>query len=755
MQTELLAPAGDMLSAVQAVRNGADAIYLGGKTFGARASAQNFSYDQMAEAIAFAHTFGVKVYVTVNTLVYEDETKAFLQHAGHVMETGADALIMQDIGMIAAVRSCFPDIAIHSSTQMHNHSDAALEFAKKQGAVRAVLAREMTLDQIRSLKCDIEKEVFIHGALCICYSGQCFFSALTKQRSGNRGLCAQSCRMRYRLSEEEIMTDEKHGGYLLSPKDLALFEDIGLLLDAGISCFKIEGRLKTPEYVGLVTKIYAGLLAQYRKKEPLKTNEADIDDLCRLFNRGFTKAHLLNVRGEALMSIDRPNHRGTRLGRVAYTNDQRIALKLCAPLCQGDGIKFEREDEGFICNKIYKDGRLVASAKAGETIELHAKARTSAGDTVVKTTDSLLIKRLQKLPERRIVVNGRLTAKKGELLRLDLWDEDGHSVSALGSAVQPSRTSAVSAESLRDSISKLGDTPYVLSACAADADKDVFIAKSAVNALRRDAVARLTALRTAVPHRRVCKISPPQTAHPCDMKEALLHVLVRNRQQLEAAESFATGDILTEDETLYSVQKTACPRLRLKTDRMADEPATYVGAHLLVTDTGGLYVYGRGNDLTVDSSVSALNAYTLGVLFQLGAKRITLSIELSTQQAAQMLKAYRDICGHMPAVEAIVFARRELMSMRHCIKHGALGSTACSACQKKLYHIEDKKGCRYPVLTDANCQSRIFESRPYKAPIAKLFALGIRHFRLELFDEDMEEASALIKHTRYQIEKLR
>lgn len=745
MKTELLSPAGDMRSAAAAIMGGADAIYLGGRAFGARAAAQNFSYAQMTEAIAFAHTFGVRAYVTVNTLIYERETAGFLRHVQRAVEAGADALIMQDIGMMAAVRRRFPDIALHASTQMHNHSDAALEFAKAQGAARAVLAREMSIEQIGALQCDIEKEVFVHGALCICFSGQCLMSALTQRRSGNRGACAQSCRMRYRLTGADGREWATRGGYLLSPKDLGLFGGIGRLLEAGIGCFKIEGRLKSPEYVGLVTRIYAGLLAQYRAGRPLEPSEADIEDLRRLFNRGFSKGHLMGARGEALMSKDRPNHRGTPLGRVVSANKERIALRIDAPLSQGDGVKFERRDEGFICNRIYRRGRLVSGAAAGETVELDAKAKTRAGDTVVKTGDALLLKRLQRLPERRVPIGGRLTARAGQPLALVFWDEDGHEAAAAGEIAAPSRTSAASMESLRQSAAKLGDTPYILKKLDVNADEGLFIAKSALNALRRDAAQRLTALRTALPPRRVCGDTPPPVCGSEDNGAPALHVLVRSEEQFEIARGLAAGDVYTEDEALYFARKAACPRLRLKTDRMKDVPAPFSGERLLVTDSGGLHVYPRANDVALDYFVSALNARTLAELMRQGARRVALSPELDVAQTAQMIGAYRAANGREPALEAIVWGRYELMAMRHCVACGALGDAACAACVRQPFALEDIKGNRYPVLIGADCRSRILQSRPHEADTAALLALGVRHFRVELFDEDAAQTQKLLR----------
>ncbi len=751
MKTELLAPAGGMQSFVQAVQNGADAVYLGGKSFGARAFANNFSLSEVKAAIDYAHTYGVLVYVAVNTLVFEDETAQFLEHVKHVLQAGADALIMQDVGMIAAVRQRYPDVVIHASTQMHNHNDDALGFAVRLGIKRAVLAREMSLAQIKQLKSDIEKEVFIHGALCIAYSGQCLFSALTNGRSGNRGTCAQSCRMRYKLIDELGKDYQTDGEYLLSPKDIGLFESINELLEAGIGCFKLEGRMKSPEYVGLVTKIYAKLIEDYPKQ--IKISEEDKADLLKLFNRGYSKAHLFNTKGEALMSKDRPNHRGTPLGEVVSVGRGRIALRLSAPLSQGDGIKFEQSDDGFICNKIYKNALLTASADKGETVELDAKASTAVGDTAVKTSDVKLMKTLKIKEMRQVPVSGRIYARIGEPLRFVLSDAEGYEAVALGEQAAPSRTRPTTTDDIKISISKLGDTPYRLQNMEIDADENIFIAKSVLNALRREAADKLTEMRTAVKPLRIDDEAVSVVCYKNTTKAPALHVLVRNMTQFNAVKDMATGEIYSQDEQIYFNNKAAYQNLRLKTDRLAEIPEAYEDERLLVTDHGGLNIYPHSNDVIVDHTVYALNSQALSAFVSFGAGRVALSPELSAEQTAQMMAAYKERNGQIAPVEAVLWARHELMAMRHCVLLGALGKSACGLCKKKNFSLQDIKGKRFPVIVDANCRSHIYHSQISEASAGDYLALGVRHFRVELFDEDAVQSKTLVERYLREINK--
>ncbi|MGI5850036.1 MAG: DUF3656 domain-containing U32 family peptidase [Christensenellales bacterium] len=745
LKSEILSPAGNIKAVYQAVQNGADAIYIGGKSFGARAFADNFCCDEMKQAIDYAHTYGVKVYVTVNTLVFEDEIDAFLSQVKEIYLLGADALIMQDVGMIKLVRGCFPDINIHASTQMHNHNDASLRFILGLGIKRAVLAREMDLEQIKNLTCSIEKEVFIHGALCICYSGQCLMSALTKERSGNRGQCAQSCRLRYKLLDQEGRLIKQDGSYLLSPKDLALFEDINALVDAGIRCFKIEGRMKSPEYVGCITHVYAQLLKSIKESKPLKVRDEDIDILRRLFNRGFTKGHLFNKCGIALMGILRPNHSGIYLGTVLSIKRDRIKMKLDARLNQGDGIKFENSDKGFICNRIYKNGKLISSAAKGEIIELDSKVRIAPGETVVKTNDALLVKELQKIEEKREVkIFAHLTAKKGEPLSLTLEDLDGHSVTLFGNIVKPAKTISITKDGICKSVSRLGDTPYAFRQLQIDFDEGIFIAKSEINALRRKSTKLLTEQRIKTGTRRVLPYEPNPIHHHEPLDRIQLHVLVRNEEQFNAVKDIVTGDIYTADRRLYYRYKATNKNLRLKTDRLEKQVTPLFGERLLVTDHGGIHAYNGNNDIIADYMMNMVNSHTLRFFTSLSVQRIALSPELDIAQMRSMILAYQQANGQTPVLEALVYVRHELMAMQHCVISGR-GGTMCGKCKNNQYYIEDIGGRKYPIVTDERCNNYILNSRYLQADIPALLRLGIRHFRVEMFDQNADQATDIIK----------
>ena len=743
---ELLAPAGNMDAALQAIHNGADAIYMGGKSFGARAFAGNFSYDEMKQAIDTAHLYGVRVYVTVNTLIYQDETIDFLAHVQKIYKLGADALIMQDIGMIDMVRHSFPDIEIHASTQMHNHNDSCLYFVRELGVTRAVLARETSLTQIKNLTCDIEKEVFIHGALCISYSGQCLFSSLTLGRSGNRGTCAQVCRMRYMLEDEDGRQVKKDGEYLLSPKDLALFEDIGKLADLGVAGFKIEGRMKSPQYVGHVTKIYSKLLDSYRNSAPMRFDADDREKLERLFNRGFTKGHVLGDSGASLMEPMRPNHKGAPLGRVKSLSRDKIAIELCDTLNQGDGIKFETSDTGFICNKIYLRGKLVNGAAAGETVEVDAKTRVQTGENVLKTSDVALLKSLDDYAEKKITVSAHIKAVKSQPLQLTLKDDIGNEVSVQGDIVQPSRTRPTTVDELTDSISKLGGTPFVMGNVSCECEADIFIAKSQANAIRRAAVDELIAARTAIAERRIVDYTPEPVSYAAGDGATKLHVLVRTCEQFDAIKDLVSGDIYTSDEALYREHKNQYKNLRLKTNKLAEYAPEYNGERLLVTDNGGMYEYKHANDIVCDYSLNVVNAQTAAVFVGMNASRVTLSPELDITQTADLIKAYELQNAQKPPLEAIIYARYEVMAIKHCvISNSSITDKRCAKCDKKQYYLTDIHENRYPVATDRSCNNYILGPLVESRDIAALKALGVTHFRIEFFDESAERCEEVVR----------
>ena len=385
MKKELLAPAGDFETLKQAIHHGADAVYLGGKRFGARKFASNFDEEEMKKAISYCHLFGVKIYVTVNTMIYEEELEEVLEYVSFLYHHFVDAIIVQDLGLISMVRKKFPNLEIHASTQLHNHNRESLRLLEELGVTRVVVAREMSLEEINQLDTSLEIECFIHGALCVCYSGQCLFSSLLLSRSGNRGECAGICRLPFQLLEDggNISTN---GNYLLSPRELNSMGHIPLLMESKVTSFKIEGRMKSPTTIGFIVSLYRKLMDGYLKQRPYLLTKEDQQHLLSLFNREFTDGFLFNSKQDQLMNIKSPNHIGYPIGRVVSINNQKVEIVLSQALNQEDGIRFLESETGMIVNFLYDSSdHLIRSGNALDHVFLDHKVSVHVGDTVMKT----------------------------------------------------------------------------------------------------------------------------------------------------------------------------------------------------------------------------------------------------------------------------------------------------------------------------------------------------------------------------------
>ena len=460
--TELLSPAGSMEALVAAVQNGADAVYFGARLFNARRGADNFGADDLAQAVAYCHARGVQAHVTLNTLVRQDELPALEAQIAEIARAGADAVIVQDLGVAHSVRAIAPGLALHASTQMAVHNRQGVEFLRERGFARAVLAREMTLEQIAMCAgLGVELEAFCHGALCVSCSGQCLFSSLVGGRSGNRGMCAQPCRLPYRLGEKR--------GYLLSPRDLMLVDDLSAMREAGVTSFKIEGRLKRPEYVAVVTGVYR------RALDGEEITQADREALLQMFNRGgFSRGYLRKMNDAALMCPDRPDHAGVLVAQGGVlTRDVDAQDALVA-----------RESGA-------QDRPVRLRGRAGERIAWRGNIYRLADAALLRTA------RESYARERRAVaLTARLRLRVGEAARLRVSD-GAREFEAVGEAVEPSRSRALDARRVREQIARTGGTPYRFEEIALDADEGAFVSAAQLNALRRAALEGLDGLRAA------------------------------------------------------------------------------------------------------------------------------------------------------------------------------------------------------------------------------------------------------------------
>ncbi len=582
---ELLAPAGNLQALKAAVENGADAVYLGGKAFGARASAENFTREELAEALNYAHLRGVKVYVTVNTLVDNGEFGELSDFLFFLYQSGADALLVQDLGVINWAGRVLPDLPLHASTQMTIHNAAGVQFLAGLGLRRVVLARETSYKELLAIKrqSPLELEVFVHGALCISYSGQCLFSSMVGGRSGNRGSCAQPCRLAFSLVDDrERQAPSGRGGacpgeHLLSTRDLMLLDKLPELVQVGVSALKIEGRMKRPEYVATVVRIYRHALDRAcEDPERYQVSEEEVRDLAQVFNRGFTAGYFDGKPGPALMSYTKPNNRGLYLGRVLRTTPGRgVVFKTRLPLRAGDGIEFwmQKGDRSgvtvhsMLLHRAHPDalsaeqaaasGQMatvqVQEAEPGSEVEITVPFAVRPEDRVFKTHDERLISEAQlsymRPGQLKTPIRVTARARRGQPLELDAVDADGNRVSARGTwSGEAALKHPLTPEVLRLQLERLGNTPFTLATLDCDLDEGTMYPLSELNAVRRLLTtsleqARLDRFRRKLPDRIERTAAAFRSALSQDAVQAtgqqrhkpLLAVAVADYASLEAA----------------------------------------------------------------------------------------------------------------------------------------------------------------------------------------------------------------------------
>ena len=475
---ELLCPAGNKESLIAAINSGANAVYLSGKRFGARAFAANFSNEELKEAIRIGKVYGVKIYVTMNTLVKENEIEEFLEQVEFLFSNGLYAILMQDFGMICLCLKKYPNLEIHASTQAHNSSLQGIDFLYKLGVKRVVLPREMSLDEIKLIKTPIEKEVFIHGALCVSYSGRCLMSQVLGGRSGNRGECAGCCRFKWKLYKSDKLLKE---GYLLSMKELNLSEDI-LRLIPYVDSLKIEGRMKSPTYVSFITSYYRKIL------DGEKITDIDRENLQSLFYRGYTKGHLLNNKD--LVNTKSPNHIGLPIGKVIDVTDSKITILLDKELAQEDGIRFLESGKGLIVNYLYnmKD-RLISKGSPKQKIILDNKVGLTTLDTVSLTTNHKLATKFDNIT-KKVDIAIKVIAKINEPLEIS-FIKDNIIIREKGNIVERAKSAIVTKERIISQVKKLGNTPFNCHEIDVLLDDDIFIPMGEINVLRRTLTERL------------------------------------------------------------------------------------------------------------------------------------------------------------------------------------------------------------------------------------------------------------------------
>ncbi|MFZ2640812.1 MAG: DUF3656 domain-containing protein [Verrucomicrobiia bacterium] len=803
-RAELLAPAGDWDCARAAVENGADGIYFGLERFNARMRANNFTTDDLPRLMEFLHRRGVRGYVTFNILAFTDELAEAERYLRAIIAAGADAVIVQDVGVCRLVRQLSPDFPIHASTQMSVSSVAGVEFARELGCQRVILARECSIKEIEAIRSqlqapnsDMELEVFIHGALCVAYSGQCLTSESLGGRSANRGVCAQACRMPYELIRDGQPVPLGDRRYLLSPQDLAGLELLPDLLRAGVHAFKIEGRLKSPEYVANITRIYRAALDRLQSRTgvppvppvPSSTDgqagrpspSSDRYDMEMSFSRGLHTGWFRGTDNQALVHARFGKKRGVLLGEVSRVQGECVLLKLLAPLKPGDGIVFDagRPDEKEEGGRVYD-----VEPRGAETLLGFGRGdidfrRVHVGDKLWKTNDPELDRRLRQsfagdLPRYQRPVTMELHGGVGQPLTLVVQDEGGHVV-RLASAMPlvAAQKRPLDTERLREQLGRLGGTPFALGELRNRLEGAVMLPVSELNRLRRDAASQLEALR-AQPKRWTLNECGARNAEcgtrpATESKEAELVVLVRNLAQLGTALRCGVQTIYCDFENpkLYrdAVATSRHPAFRtphfalyVAPPRITKPGDDWILKQVRACDADGYLVRNydhlkffadcrRVGDFSLNVTNPMAADYFIG---RSGLERLTASYDLDAAQLETLLRSAP------PAwFEIVIHQHMPMFHMEHCIFCAFLTSgTDCTncgrPCDRHNVRLRDRVGAEHPLKADAGCRNTVFNALAQTGAehVARLMALGARRFRIEFLDEPPEQVAQTIEKYR-------
>ena len=683
---ELLVPAGNFEAFRAAVFNGADAVYIGGKNFGARAFANNFDHEELIQAVKLAHLYGVKVYVTMNTMLYEDEIEPALKEALFLHTIGVDALIVQDLGFTYECLKRYPNLELHASTQMHVHNLEGAVNIVECGLSRVVVARETPLDIVKSItRKGIDVEIFAHGALCISYSGQCLMSSVLFNRSGNRGTCAQCCRLQYKLHNDDNNCDVKlEDKYLLSPKDLNLLDSIPELIESGVSSIKIEGRMKRKEYVGLITRLYRQAIDAYYEKHEFKVTDRMINDMKLLFNRGFTHGHLFSADSKDIYNQHTPNHIGIPVGKTLYSSKNQIFIKLDSDINQGDGLRVNTGDKeiGIIANKIYKNDLLVNSAKRGDIIAFDINDKIVSGLDVLKTTDIKLNKEINEYPiYRKVGVDVTYKAISNDKFSITISDGVNTVFKEGDIILEKAQNRPTSKERIEEQITKINDTAFKINTINGITD-DVFIPIKHINEIRRQVFAELANIREN--NKKEVVIYPTSIPDITNIPdEKVLFTEVNSQDIVDLLKDYsdrvmiATRDYdLAISNDIYYIS----PNI--------NENSLYNNyKKTVISECGGLKMGGiAGYNLNI------ANSYSVEFLYTKGFKKILLSSELNEIETKKLMDMFFKRHSFSPDVYSYVYGKRDLMYIKKSFISKELGVD-----ERYNYSLVDIKGRKFKI----------------------------------------------------------
>jgi putative protease len=805
---ELLAPAGSLDAVRAALANGANAVYLGAHGFNARDEGAHLALDEIEIACGLAHARGARVYLTFNVLIKPAELAEALWMLGECIDRGIDAAIVQDLGIVRLIQAVYPGFEIHGSTQMTVHDASGALVMKELGVERVVLARENTLDDVRAIRAavpDIGLETFVHGALCISYSGQCYMSGMISERSANRGSCAQSCRKDYVLADAATGA-ELDRGFLISAKDLAAHEHLEALAEAGVGCLKVEGRKKKPEYVATVTREYRDFLDRVSRGERVAAGQDEVQALVQIYSRGFTGGMYAGRQGRDYVTRSHPDNRGVVLGTVVGGDRGDVVVEVAAPLSVGDGIAFEPpagqpgQTIGFSVGAVR-----TLSARPGVVRQaVSSRTRVPLGWTVVRSSEAALLERARasyaalgaEAKRRKTRLDVRVFGAAGTPLKA-VFTADGESITARTEiTLAPATKRALDKAQLREQLGRLGDTPFALAALDdAALAPGLFLPVSELNHLRQSAVeelmlrrdwaeqARLTERRaridSAVAGTRASEVTAQATlghdAPDDGARPFILSADVYTADDARAAAAAGATEVVFDPflrhpappaSRLRALAEELAARgvaFRLRTptivrpeERRSIQKYLDLGLPLLSGHLGLVRELARaGRDVVADYAVNVFNQHTAAEVFRLGARRIVLSVELTTDELAAVSAPWSG-----RGFDVIVYGRPEGMTIEHCVLSAAFDrvvTTCRDLCvqQHTNVRLTDPAGYTFPVATDSACRNRLLHSRPIEGSeyLPRLWAAGLRGYRA-LFNVPGEPVAEIVAGYRATLDAL-
>lgn len=789
LRYELLAPAGDETCLHAAVENGADSVYFGlNDGFNARARAANFDRAALPDIFAYLHRRDVKGYLTLNTLAFTDELPMLEMLVREVVSSGVDALLIQDLGLARLVHAICPGLPIHASTQMTLTSAECLAVASELGIQRVVLPRELSLDEIRQIsrQTAMPLEAFVHGALCVAYSGQCLTSESLGGRSANRGQCAQACRLPYDLICDEKDVDLDAVKYLLSPQDLAAYALIPELMAAGVTAFKIEGRLKTPEYVANITRHYRQAIDAAAADHPIQFSKDEIREMELSFSRGFSVGWLRGCDHKALVPGLSSAKRGVLLGTIRRILSHGVEVDLTNPVAAGDGVVFDGgretgEEQGGRVYAVRRRGLKIAGTIESGIVELEFgdraidHTRLSIGQAIWKTDDPKLTAKLRRTftcpdPIRKVHVEMTVRVVTGQPLNIVCRTATGHTAEVASSEpLARARTRPVTETFLREQLSRLGHTVYELQHLEAHIAGEPMAPLSVVSELRRRLIAELdrqsaeiTALSlTPKPVLEVLRSEIPLPVAAEDDHSPRLRVLCRNLEQLGTAARLDVTGLYADFQDLRDYREAvsichgakvpiylAPPRIQKPEEfgifRMLEK---FVPDGILARNLSGLrFCRDQQIPVVADYSLNGANELTAQWLVDQGAQRVTASYDLNRDQLLELLSAAP------PAwLEVVIHQHMPLFHMEHCVFCAVLSpgtnKTNCGRpCDHHQVRLRDRVGMEHPLKADVGCRNTLFNAMAQSSAevVPELLGRGVREFRIELLDESPDETRQVV-----------